>query len=48
MLCHVDCLGAVGGADFAHDVADMCLDCAFAHAEFVGNDLVGLPLAKMG
>jgi hypothetical protein len=41
-------LSAVGGAHFAHDVPNMDLRRALAHAELVSDDLVRLALLKLG
>ena len=46
IACKKGNLGAIVRLDLAHDVANMDLDGAFAHAELVGDDLVGFTLAQ--
>ena len=40
IVCQERDLGPVARLEFAHDIANMNLDSAFAHFELVGDDLV--------
>lgn len=43
LIDHEGGLGAVTSPQFLHDIAQVNLDCALAHVQFVGDDFIRLP-----